>query len=125
MTLYDYLILTLENAEVTVWDKDYNIEIYFYNDQDEDNRWQISMLELAKLLTVTKIWKTGIEVDLSDLINRNINNLKESELFNHCDIDSVMNDIEYIISGNVSEEWIETFVNILKGDYDINKKSNK
>lgn len=114
MTLYDYLILTLEDAEVTVWDKDYDIETYFYNDQDEDNRWQISMLELAKLLTVTKIWKNGIEVDLSDLINRNINNLKESELFNHCDIDSIMNDIEYIISGNVSEEWIEKFVNVLK-----------
>lgn len=114
MTLYEYLILTVENAEVTVWDKDYDIETYFYNDHDEDNRWQISMLELAKLLRVTKIWKNGIEVNLADLINRNINNLKESELFIHCDIDSIMNDIERIISGNVSEEWMERFVNVLK-----------
>lgn len=115
MTLYDYLILTVDGTELTVWDKDYDIETYFYNDSpDEDDRWQTSMLELAELLTVIKIRERGLEVNLSDVINNKIDKLKEANLFIHCNIDSIMNDIENILSGNVSEEWLEKFVNVLK-----------
>lgn len=115
MKLYDYLILTVDGTELTVWDKDYDTELYFYNDSpDEDDRWQTSMLELTEILTVIKIREKGLEVNLSDVISNKIDKLKEANLFIHYDINSIMDDMENILSGHVSEEWLEKFVNVLK-----------
>lgn len=116
VTLYQYLTQTETGLEIAVHDKDYDIEeMYFYNDiPDEDNKWQRTMLELAKLLIVTDIQDDCVIVNLSEIINNKLKQLKNADLFIDCDIDSIMYDMKNIISGYVSEKWLEKFVNVLK-----------
>lgn len=114
MKLYDYLTMLEEGTELTVWDVDYDIESYFYNDSPYDD-WQTSMLELAKLLDVTEVKERGVIVNLSEVIEKKIKELKETDLFVKCNIDSIMNDIDNILSGYVSEEWFKKFVDVLGG----------
>lgn len=95
MKLSEHIIKTEEGTEVTVYDNIYDIEVYFYNDEIVD-----SFDESLKRL--------------SELIETNIEKLKSANLFYRYDIDSIMEDIEAIISGNVSEEWMEEFVNCLE-----------
>ena len=117
MKLYDYLITLEERTELTVWDTDYDMESYFYNDEpeDEDDDWQTSMLELAKLLDITEIKERGVIVNLSEVIEKKLNELKEANLFRRCTTDLIMSSIEGILSGYVSEEWIKKFVDVLGG----------
>lgn len=114
MKLYDYLVTLEEGTELTVWDVDYDIESYFYNDEADDD-WQISMLELAKLLDVIEVKERGVVVNLSEVIEKKLNELKEADLFIKCNIDSIMNDIQNILAGYVSEEWFKEFVDVLGG----------
>ena len=116
MKLYDYLVTLEEGTELTVWDENYDIESYFYNDEpeDEDDDWQTSMLDLAKLLDVTETKKCGVIVNLSEVIEKKLDELKEANLFRRCTTDSIMNDMENILSGYVSEEWFKKFVDVLK-----------
>lgn len=112
MKLYDYLVTLEEGTELTVWDTDYDIESYFYNDEADDD-WQTSMLKLAKLLDVIEVKERGVVVNLSEVIEKKLNELKEADLFIKCNIDSIMNDMQNILSGYVSEEWFKEFVEIL------------
>lgn len=115
MKLYDYLVVLEEGTELTVWDEEYDMESYFYNDEpDENDDWQTSMLELAKLLNVTEVKEYGVVVNLSDVIEKKLDELKEADLFRRCTTDSIMDNIEGILSGYVSEEWMKEFVNVLK-----------
>lgn len=113
MKLYDYLTTLEEGTELTVWDEEYDIESYFYNDEADDE-WQDSMLELAKILEIREIKERGVVVNLSELIKKKIDLLKETDLFHKYTVDSVMSSIEGIISGYVSEEWFKRFVDVLK-----------
>lgn len=109
MKLYDYLSLMPEGNELTVRDKDYDIEIYFYSDRpDSDDSWEKSMWKLAEILDIVQINENGVIVNLADVIEKDID--KFSELFKSCDIDDVMDDIPNIFAGNVSEDWMERFV---------------
>lgn len=114
MKLYDYLKTLEEGTELTVWDTDYDIESYFYNDEPDDD-WQTSMLELAKLLDVIEVKKRGVIVNLSEVIEKKLNELKEANLFRRCTVDSIMNDMENILSGYVSERWLKDFIDVLGG----------
>lgn len=116
MKLNEYLDLMDDGTELTVWDKEYDIESYFYNDEpdDEDDNWQTSMLELAKLLDVTKVKERVVIINLSEVIEKKLDELKEANLFRRCTTDSIMNDMENILSGYVSEEWFKKFVDVLK-----------
>lgn len=117
MTLYEHLKLMPQGEELTVWDNDYDMETYFYSDFDkEDNKWQVGMLELAKLLTIKKINKRGVTVDLSAIIENKIDELDKADLFIECDIDEIMYDMDNILAGCVSEEWLLKFVSVLKAD---------
>lgn len=107
MKLYDYLNLMPEGNELTVWDKDYDIETYFYSDRPNDT-WEKSMWKLAEILDIVQINENGVIVNLADVIERNIDRF--SELFASCDIDDIMDDIPNIFAGNVSEDWMERFV---------------
>lgn len=113
MNLYEYLKLMPEGEELTVLDKDYDIEVYFYNDKPED-KWDEVMCNLSHLLTIKEIRKNGVIVNLSEVIENKIKNLDEANLFIECDIDSIMDNIDSILAGNVSENWIEKFVDALK-----------
>ena len=114
MTLYEYIRQT-EDWETTVFDKDYDTESYFYkNDYNEElDSWDKSMEKLSKLLTVESISEHSVTVNLSELIESKMENLKEAELFRRTNIDAIMDDIDAIISGYVSEEWMEEFVDAL------------
>ena len=48
---------------------------------------------------------------IADMIEKNID--KFSELFKSCNIDDIIGDIPNIFAGNVSEDWMERFVDIM------------
>lgn len=113
MRLYDY-IKQSEDWENTVFDEDYDIEVYFYkNDDEELDSWDKSMEKLSKLLTVSNVSKHGVTVNLSKVIESKMENIGKVGLFRVVDIDLIMDNIEAIISGNVSEDWMEDFVRAL------------
>ena len=115
MKLYDY-ILNSKYDEITVYDEDYDVEVYFYkHDYFEDlDRWDDAMDELAKLLTITSFHSNdAVSVNLSQLIESKMDNLKKAKLFKVYDIDDIMDDIDRVISGHVPEEWLEKFVHAL------------
>ena len=113
MTLYDYLNLMPEGEELTVWDKDYDMETYFYGGKPDD-AWDKAMSDLSQLLTITEIRSGGVIVNLSEIIENKLESLDETNLFIRCDIDSIMDDIDNIFAGYVSENWMERFVAALK-----------
>ena len=113
MKLYDYISLMPDGEELTVWDKDYDMETYFYGGKPDD-KWDKAMSDLSKLLTIEEIRNDGVTVNLSDIIERKIDKLDKANLFIECDIDSIMDDIDNILAGNVSENWMEQFVVALK-----------
>lgn len=112
MKLYDYLTTLEEGTELTVWDTDYDMETYFYNDE-ADYDWQTSMLELAKLLDVIEVKEYGVVVNLSEVIEKKLNELKEADLFLRCTTNRIMGSMEGILAGGVSEKWFKEFVGIL------------
>lgn len=122
MTLYEYLLKLEEDTEVTVHDAAYETETYFNNYFDEEVSWDNSMKELSKLLTIKKIVRCTdtiyVTVNLSEVIESKINELKKSDLFIRCNVDSIMYDIDNIIAGYVSENWMKRFVDVLKGKED-------
>ena len=111
MTLYEYLEQTTD-WEVTVWDKDYDLETYFYKTEGKD-KWDKAMNDLAKLLTISRFSRDGLVVNLAEVIEKKIPQLKEADLFIVCKIDPIMNDIDNILAGCVSEGWLEKFVEVL------------
>ena len=113
MKLYEYLDLMSEGEELTVWDKDYDMETYFYGGKPDD-KWDKAMSDLSKLLTIEEIRNNGVTVNLSEIIENKLENLNKADLFIRCDIDSIMDDIDNILAGNVSENWMEQFVAALK-----------
>lgn len=79
MTLYEYLRDCKED-EVDITDQDYDVLIYFYYADERE------------------------EEALSEVIENNLDNGSFDDLFIHNDVDSIMDDIENILSGNVSED---------------------
>ena len=110
MKLYEYLKLMPDGEELTVWDKDYDIETYFYAGKPHD-KWDKEMTDLAKLLTITEIGNSGVTVNLSDIIYDKIGNL--DRFFITDDIDLIMCSMETILAGGVSPHWMEQFVAVL------------
>ena len=77
MTLYDYLKLMPEGEELTVWDIDYDIEVYFYGGKPADT-WSKAISDLSKLLTIKEIRNAGVAVNLSNIIEKKIDKLEEA-----------------------------------------------
>ena len=72
------------------------------------------MVELSKLLTISEFNGNGVSVNLSSLIEKHLATLKEKEIFGFTyTIDEIMDIINPILSGNVPEEWMWDFVNVL------------
>lgn len=116
MTLYDYIKQHSTIDELTVWDKDYEMEIYFYPDCiNPDNEWDKAMEIIVKKLNVVKRNSKGcVTVNLSEVIERNIHNGQFDGLFKRNDIDAIMADIQNIFAGYVSDSWMMEFANSLK-----------
>lgn len=115
MKLYDYMKLVEDDIEITVFDTEYDIETYFYSDfSPVKDSWENSMERLSKLLTIKKILSAGVMVNLSKIIENKLEKLKKASLFYECETDFIMNGIESILSGNVSEYWMEKFIEVLE-----------
>lgn len=118
MRLYDYLKLLEDGEELTVTDNNYDIETYFYSitDESDKDKWDLAVEELSKILTITKILQRTVVVNFSELIESHMDKIKAADLFQdvYCDTDSVMEMLDGIIAGNVSEEWFVRFVETLK-----------
>ena len=107
-----YNLLPKNGDEVTVVDKDYDMEAYFYYvSGKEADRWDKAMMKLAKVLDAKFLGNGHVEVNLSDLVESHIDKLKG--LFIHCEIDAIMEGMDLILSGYVSEHWMEEFATIL------------
>jgi hypothetical protein len=124
MTLYDYIESNQPQCEFTVYDKDYDIETYFYEDiLTPESDWDKSMAAIAKKLEVTHYYSTVNEddtknhfvtVNLSDVIAKNVaENPVFKELFYVNGVDEIMDGIEAIFAGNVSERWLMDFADSL------------
>jgi len=115
MTLHEYLKKT-KDWEITVWDKGYDVETYFYKADNEENmdEWEKANYELAKLLTVSEFSSDGVVVNMAEVIEKKLPELKKADLFIRCNIDAIMDDIDNILAGCVSETWLTEFVNVLK-----------
>lgn len=114
MTLLDFINRFSNGEEITVVDNIYDMETYFYAGTPS-SKWDKAIFDLASKLEVLSSSEDSAwaEVNLSELIERNIDNPELSELFYDVDIDSIMDDIDNILAGAVSEEWLEKFVNCL------------
>lgn len=122
MTLYDYIsnYPDPDKDEFAVIDNVYDVETYFYEDilhpQDD---WDKAMATIAKKLTVIRelpSTESGYDYDkvivnLSEVIEKALPYTKE--LFIDNEIDPIMDDIENILSGCVSERWLMDFAKVL------------
>lgn len=115
MKLIEIIECMDKDDEIVVYDKDYDVEVYFNN--DSETNWGKYMLEIASILDVTDVLTNGYEVNLSDVIGSRIENIKESELFIDASVDSIMEDIGFIFGGDVSDIWIHKFVMVLTENY--------
>lgn len=123
--------------EIAVHDKYYEMESYFYGDDpemDEDD-WDKAVKKIASILDVEEIeteppggglYVAGVTVNMSDVIERNLKALKESELFIVSTVDAIMSDMPNILSGYVSEKWMTDFADTLeKSERNREKPKNK
>lgn len=115
MKLIEIIECMDKDDEIVVCDKDYDVEVYFNN--DPETNWGKYMLEIASILDVTDVLTNGYEVNLSDVIGSRIENIKESELFIDASVDSIMEDIVFIFTGDVSDIWMYKFVMALTENY--------
>ena len=118
MRLYEYLEMT-DGQEITVLDKDYDIE--FYVEKEEPSKtddWGRAMLDICKCLEIVKVCKNDtVETNLADVIEKNLDALDKADLFIDCDADSIMDDMDNILAGYVSESWLVKFSKVLmEGD---------
>lgn len=113
MTLLDYIKTRPEGDEITVLDNVYDIEVYFYNQLND--AWDDAMMRLADNLNVLDIDedRDAVTVDLSRLIENHIYDIADSNLFYYTDVDTIMDDMENILAGNVPEDWFVAFVRCL------------
>lgn len=112
MKLIDVINKHEDGDEVTVWDNTYDLELYFYKNDDQDE-WNKAMNKIASVLEVVEERDDGVVVDLYSLINKHLLEFKKLDLFFHYDVDFIMDSIEFIFSGNVSETWINKFADVL------------
>lgn len=116
MTLYNYMKRHNGIDELTIWDKEYDIESYWYPDYvNPVDKWDQAMKIISKKLEIIEEkYGRGVVVNLSDVIERNINNGVFKNLFIRNNVDSIMYDIQNVFSGYVSEKWMMDFAKSLK-----------
>ena len=113
-TAYDYLKNGVE--ELTVQDTDYDMQVYLYpTTPNSTDVWELCLERLAKILVVQEeINNETVTVNFSALIKPVITKLKEADLFVSYNLANIICDLPHIISGFVSEAWINDFVTILE-----------
>lgn len=120
MNLLEFIKQCEEGEEIIVFDKDYDIEIYFYGGKytDKVDNWEKSMNKIAECLTVieelTDRDHLTVVVNLSEILEKSLESGKMYELFYSKNIDVVMSEMDIILAGNVSEKWLADFAESLQ-----------
>lgn len=112
MKLIDIINKHEDDDEITVWDNTYDMEVYFYKNDNQDD-WDKAMNKIASVLEVVEERRDGVVVDLYSLIDERLLDLIDAGLFLACDIDSIMESMDTILAGNVSERWMNLFADVL------------
>lgn len=123
MTLYEFM-KTYDSWEVTCWDKEIDVEFYFYNEDDaeaENDLWDSTMLRLSKLLEVVEVvdgepgMREGVVVDMYGLIEKHLAQLKAAHIIGkRTDTADVVENMEMILAGNLTEKEFDEFVSALE-----------
>lgn len=120
MNLLEFMKQCEEDEEITAFDKDYDLEIYFYGGKyiDKADNWEKSMNKIAECLTVVEEL-TGrdyptVVVNLSEMLEKSLENGAMDDLFYSKNIDVVMSEMDLILAGYVSEEWLVDFAEALQ-----------
>ncbi|GEM_PF-6938918 len=120
MTLLEY-IKEHPGEEIAVHDVDYEMEAYFYGKEPDDD-WDKAMQKLASVLTIVHVeehgsfvYTKGVTVNLSELVEAKLEQLRQEDLFIIPTTDAIMSDMHNILAGYTSEEWLTDFANILGG----------
>ena len=111
-TLYDYLLHCESDEEITVWDTDWDMETYFYTPLNEEDDFHKAMKIVSQCVDVCEIRKNGVEVNFYDVIKKSRNALIAGGFYReNQDADDMMEDVDKILAGNLSEEdtlkWAE------------------
>lgn len=120
MNLLEFMKQCEEGEEIIVFDKDYDIEIYFYGEKYTDKvaNWEKSMNKIAECLTVieelTDRYRLTVVVNLSEILEKSLESGTMDELFYSKNIDVVMSEMDIILAGNVSEKWLADFAESLQ-----------
>lgn len=110
MKLIDVINKHEDGDEITVWDNTYDMETYFYKNDNESD-WDKAMNKIASVLYVVEERDDGVVVDLYNLIEKHLHKIQD--LFYCNDIDFIMNDMANIFAGHVSEKWMNKFADVL------------
>lgn len=123
MTLYEFM-KTYDGWELTCWDKEIDVEFYFYNDDEAEAQNDVfdnAMLRLSKLLEVVEVvegepgMREGVVVDMYGLIDKHLAAMKAAHIIGkHADTADVVEDMEMILAGNLTEEDFDEFVSALE-----------
>ena len=109
--------------EITVFDKDYDMETYFEYSTDSKDNWEKAMDKIAEHLEVVEE-VTGrnrpygdnpcVIVNMTEVMERNLESGVMDDLFYNKNIDAVMSEMDLILAGYVSEEWLMDFAEALQ-----------
>ena len=115
MTLLEYLNKQPEGEEVTVCDNVYDMETYFYATHGDNlDEWDSLMNRLANVVEVLDIGPSVV-VNFWDVIDRHrYALLHEQAYYADASTEDIMDDLDMVLAGNVSERWFEKFVKILE-----------
>lgn len=114
MKLKELLKAMQDGTEITVVDNEWDVdECYFYNDF-RDSKWDKPMEKLSNGLEIVEMLEHKVAVNFSEIIEKNIEEINKAELFETPkSLEYIMVNLNLILSGMVSEEWFEEFVNII------------
>lgn len=122
MNLFEYM-QQHEEEEITVFDKDYDIETYFYGDFYGDgfagtkDDWDRAMDKIAEHLEIveelTNRDRPCVVVNMTEVMEKSLESGTMDDLFISKNIDAVMGDMHNILAGYVSEEWLMDFADAL------------
>lgn len=109
MTLQELMNET-HGKEIIVHDTNYDMEAYFYgrSDWESEKEWQeenkakqtlASLLDIEDLDIDTDKENITATVNLSGLIERNLDKLEQEDLFINPDINAIMDDMQNILAG--------------------------
>lgn len=122
MNLLEFLKQYEEDEEITVFDKEYDLEIYFYGKGDSDKtqelkEWQKAYDKIAECLDVVEELTDRdcptVVVNLSEVLEKSLKSDAMDDLFISKNIDVVMSEMDLILAGNVSEKWLADFAKAL------------